>query len=278
MPLAPGTQLGRYEIREILGAGGMGEVYRAHDAGLQRQVAIKVLPEAFASDADRLRRFQQEALATATLNHPHIVAVYDVGTHEHGAFVVTELLEGRTLREVLNAGPLPVRKAVDYATQIASGLAAVHEKGIVHRDLKPENVFVTRDERVKILDFGIARVLGAAPLADSETVPANATMAGSILGTVGYMSPEQVRGESADHRADIFAFGVILYEMLTRRRAFQRDTAPETLAAILHDDPPSWTGDGTALSLRMMRLVQRCLEKAPHAPLPVRTRFDARAF
>src|SRR5262245_35932862 len=265
MPLPPGTRLGRYEIREILGAGGMGEVYRAVDASLQRDVAIKVLPEEFASDADRLRRFQQEALATATLNHPHVVAVYDVGAHERGAFVVTELLEGRTLRDVLAAGPLPLRKAIDYATQIANGLAAVHEKGIVHRDLKPENVFVTRDERVKILDFGIARVVRGATFADAETADATATMPGSILGTVGYMSPEQVRGEVADHRSDIFAFGVILYEMLTRRRAFQRETAPGTLAAILHDDPPEWTGDGTLASLRMMRLVRRCLEKSPGA-------------
>jgi hypothetical protein len=267
MPLPPGARLGRYEIVSPLGAGGMGEVYRAHDAGLKRDVAIKILPEEFAGDADRLRRFEQEALATAALNHPNILAVYDVGSHAGGAFVVSELLEGRTLREALAAGPLSLKKAVDYATQIASGLAAAHEKGIVHRDLKPENLFVTRDERVKILDFGIARVLRDSPMhGGAEAATAlTMTLPGAILGTVGYMAPEQVRGEVVDHRADIFSFGAVFYEMLTRRRAFQRETVPGTLAAILEDDPPAWTGDGTALSARALRLINRCLEKQPRA-------------
>ena len=245
----------------------MGEVYRAHDSGLKRDIAIKVLPEAFAADADRLRRFEQEALATAALNHPNIMAVYDVGTHAGRPYVVAELLDGRTLWDLLAAGPLPLKKAVDYAAQITSGLAAAHEKGIVHRDVKPANLFVTANERVKILDFGIARIVrDGAPDAGAESATAAApTLAGAVLGTVGYMAPEQVRGEAVDHRADIFSFGAVFYEMVARRRAFQRDTVSGTLAAILDDQPPTWTGDGTSLSVRVIRLINRCLEKQPRA-------------
>jgi eukaryotic-like serine/threonine-protein kinase len=262
MPLTPGTSLGRYRILALLGAGGMGEVYRAADTRLLRDVAIKVLPEAVANSPDRVRRFQQETLATAALSHPHVIAVYDAGVEGRIPYVVFELLDGRDLRQVMRAGSLTPRKALDYAAGIASGLAAVHEKGIVHRDLKPENVFVTRDGRVKILDFGIARLIDEAKaIADQATL----TAPGTMLGTAGYMSPEQVRGDAIDHRSDIFAFGAVLYEMLTGRRAFKRETAPETLSAILQDDPPMWTGDGTALLTRLMRLARRCVEKEPAA-------------
>jgi serine/threonine protein kinase len=259
MPLAPGSRLGRYQIQALLGSGGMGEVYRATDPQLKREVAIKVLPEAADLSPERLQRFRQEALATAALNHPHVVAVYDAGAEGAATYVVSELLEGRDLREILSAGPITPRKALRYALQIADGLAAVHEKGIVHRDLKPENLFVTRDDHVKILDFGIAR------LVEDETpgaAHATGTVAGTILGTVGYMSPEQMRGECVDHRSDIFAFGAVLYEMLTGRRAFGGHTAVDTLSAILHEEPPAWIGDGTALSNVLRRLTRRCLEKA----------------
>jgi len=262
MPLEPGSRLGRYEVQALLGAGGMGEVYRARDSQLRRDVAIKVLRELADAPPQRARRFEQEALATASLNHPHVVAVYDAGSDGATSYVVTELLDGSDLRHVLSAGPLRPRKALEYATQIASGLAAIHEKGIVHRDLKPENVFVTRDERVKILDLGLARLVEEAVAPDEATA---ATAPGAILGTAGYMSPEQIRGEVVDQRSDIFAFGAVLFELVAGRRAFSRDTAPETLAAILQADPPAWDGDGTALSVRLMRLARRCLEKAPLA-------------
>ena len=245
----------------------MGEVYRAHDPSLKRDVAIKIVAETLAADPDRLRRFEQEALATASLNHPNILAVYDVGAHGGNAYVVSELLDGRTLHDVLGGGVLPLRKAVDYAAQIASGLAAAHEKGIVHRDLKPANLFVTADERVKILDFGIARMMrdSAADAGGNAATAATMTVPGAVLGTVGYMAPEQVRGETVDHRADIFSFGAVFYEMVARRRAFQRDSVPGTLASILDDQPPAWTGDGTGLAARVMRLISRCLEKQPRA-------------
>src|SRR5271167_564235 len=208
MALTPGTILGQYEIRSPLGAGGMGEVYRAHDARLDREVAIKVLPEYLTSDLERLRRFEQEARAAAALNHPNILAVYQMATHEGVSYMVTELLEGETLRGRLRHEPMPLRKVIDYAVQIAHGLAAAHDKGIVHRDLKPENLFVTKDGRVKILDFGLAKLTqrqpesdGAAPTLTVGTDP------GLVMGTAGYMSPEQVRGQPVDHRTDIFAFG-----------------------------------------------------------------------
>ncbi len=245
MPLAAGTRLDSFEIVAPLGAGGMGEVYRARDPILKREVAIKVLPAYVAQDPERLRRFEQEAQAAAALNHPNILAVHRFGTFEGAPYMVSELLEGGTLGRQLSHGPLPVRKAIDYGVQIASGLAAAHEKGIVHRDLKPDNIFVTKDGRVKILDFGLAKLTEAksAP-ADGPTVTRQeGTEPGMVLGTVGYMSPEQVRGETADHRADIFAFGAILYEMLTGKRAFRKPTSTETMTAILNEDPPAHFAD-----------------------------------
>ena len=220
MNLTTGTRLGPYEIVAPLGAGGMGEVYRAHDSRLGRQVAVKVLPASFAADQERLRRFEQEARATGALNHPNILGVYDIGTYEGAPYVVSELLDGDTLRARIGNTPLPHRKAIDYATQIAKGLAAAHDKGIVHRDLKPDNVFVTRDGRVKILDFGLAKMTEPGVTVDAETALAHATpktSAGTVLGTVGYMSPEQVRGQSVAAPSDIFTLGCVLYEMVAGR-------------------------------------------------------------
>ena len=223
LALSAGTRLGVYEITAPIGAGGMGEVYRARDPRLGRDVAIKVLPSAFSADIDRLHRFEQEARAAAALNHPNILAVYDIGTDGGAPFIVSELLEGETLRERARGGPVAVRKATEYALQIARGLTAAHEKGITHRDLKPENVFVTRDNRVKILDFGLAKLTQDQPalatLSAAATVP-SPTHPGVVLGTVGYMAPEQVRGVPVDQRADLFAFGAILYELLSGVRAF----------------------------------------------------------
>ena len=237
----------------------MGEVYRAADPQLEREVAIKVLPEGAHLSAERLQRFRHEALATAALNHPHVMAVYDVGVEGTATYLVTELLAGRDLRQILSDGPIAERKALHYARQIADGLAAVHEKGIVHRDLKPENLFVTRDDHVKILDFGIARLVEDEPSGDTRT---SVTVRGTMLGTVGYMSPEQVRGERVDHRSDIFAFGAVLYEMLAGQRAFGRNTGADTLSAILHEEPPAWPGDSSPLSIVLRRLTRQCLEKS----------------
>jgi eukaryotic-like serine/threonine-protein kinase len=212
MTISPGTRLGPFDVVDLLGAGGMGAVYRAHDPRLRRDVAIKVLPAGFLGDPNRLRRFEQEALAVARLAHPNIVAIHDIGTHEGSPYIVTELLEGGTLREKMRFRTLPVRKAVEYAMQIGHGLAAAHERGIVHRDIKPENVFVTREGRVKILDFGIARLTDV----DEATATTAVTLTGlGGLGTAAYMSPEQARGARADHRADLFSLGVVLYEMLS---------------------------------------------------------------
>src|SRR3989454_11660206 len=237
MTIAAGTRLVPYEILAPLGAGGMGEVYRARDTRLGRDVAVKVLPSSFSADADRLRRFEQEACAAGALNHPNILVVYDVGTHDGSPYVVSELLEGETLRERMGGTAQPQRKAIDYALQVAHGLAAAHEKGIVHRDLKPENIFITRDGRAKILDFGIAKLTkrsaGPAVDRDAEVTGAFTTGAGVIMGTPGYMSPEQVRGEEANASWDIFAFGCVLYEMLTGNRAFHAASSVETLHAIL---------------------------------------------
>jgi Tol biopolymer transport system component len=262
MALSPGTKLGPYEIQCPLGAGGMGEVYRARDARLGRDVAIKVLPEALAKDADRLRRFEQEARTIAALNHPNILGIHDVGSHDGAPFLVSECLEGQTLREKLKLGPLPVRLAIEYAFGIAQGLGAAHEKGIVHRDLKPENAFVTRDGRVKVLDFGLAKLVR--PEENRETVmtlTSPATLPGIVMGTVGYMSPEQVRGEPSDARSDIFSFGAVLYEMLTGKRAFKRETSAETMSAVLREEPPELNETGWQGPSALQRILVRCLEK-----------------
>jgi Tol biopolymer transport system component len=245
-------------------------VYRARDTRLDRTVAIKVLPESFSSDPDRLRRFEQEARAVAALNHPNIMGIYDVGSEAGVHYLVSELLEGESLRDKLSEGALGARRAAEYALQVAHGLAAAHEKGIVHRDLKPENVFVARDGRVKILDFGLAKLTaaassggkGAAP-GDIMTSPGGETAAGIVLGTVEYMSPEQVRGQAVDHRSDIFALGAMLYEMLTGERAFHRETAAETMTAILKDDVPEFSDPGHRVPPGLERIVRRCLEKTP---------------
>src|SRR5262245_44588886 len=263
--LIRGQNIGAYKILALLAAGGMGVVYRAHDERLRRDVAIKVLPASFANDSDRLRRFEQEAHATSALNHPNILTIYDTGTHEGAPFIVAELLEGEELRAQLNEGALPVRTVIDYAQQIASGLAAAHAKGIVHRDLKPENLFVTKDGRVKILDFGLAKL--RPPQADGVDTNAptqkKITEPGVVMGTVGYMSPEQVRGQEADNRSDIFSFGVILYEMLSCRRAFIGESAVEVMNAILKEDPPDLTAINTLVPQGLERLIRRCLEKKP---------------
>ena len=264
MPLDPGTKLGPYEIQSPLGAGGMGEVYRAKDTRLGRDVAIKVLPEKLARDAERLQRFETEARVIAALNHPNILSIHDIGTYEGAPYLVSECLEGQTLRMELSGSALPVRRVVDYGTQIAQGLAAAHDKGIVHRDLKPENVFVTRDGRVKILDFGVAKLVRPEASSDEgATMDAGPTSTGIVLGTVGYMSPEQVRGEPADARSDIFELGTILYEMLFGQRAFRRDTSAETMTAILKEDPPELSLTGKTISPALERIVRRCLEKKP---------------
>jgi len=267
MSLALGTKLGPYEILSAIGAGGMGEVYRARDTRLGRDVALKVLPASFSRDPDRLRRFEQEARAVAALNHPNIIGIYDIGdgsaTQGGAPYIVSELLEGSSLRDVLDKSPLSSRKASDYAAQIAQGLAAAHEKGIVHRDLKPENIFVTKEGRVKILDFGLAKQAPAAADASGATVTSSPTEAGTVMGTAGYMAPEQVRGMAVDSRTDIFAFGSVLYEMISGQRAFRRDTAAETMTAILKEDPPEIVDLAHPVSPGLERIVRRCLEKQP---------------
>src|SRR5579885_2986543 len=232
MPLLPGTQLGPYEILSPIGAGGMGEVYRAHDSRLGRDVALKVLPDAFVREDDRLRRFEQEARAVAALNHPNILALFDTGQYNGSPFLVSELLEGDTLRIVLDRGALSQRKALDYGVQIAHGLAAAHDKGIVHRDLKPDNIFLTKDGRIKILDFGVAKLVQRSDVDQEAATLTHQTAAGVVLGTASYMAPEQVRGEPVDARTDIFSFGAVLYEMLSGMRAFRRDTPVETMTAV----------------------------------------------
>ena len=264
MPLSVGTKLDGYEILGLLGAGGMGEVYRAFDPLLKREVAIKVLPSSVAHDFDRLRRFELEAQATAALDHPNILPIYRFGVFQGSPYLVSALLEGSTLRQVLAEGSLPVRKAMDTSVQIARGLAAAHEKGIVHRDLKPENIFTTKSGLSKILDFGLAKLMQPPTESDGNLPTLTiGTDPGMVAGTAGYMAPEQVRGQAVDHRTDIFAFGAILFEMISGRRAFHRSTAAETMTAILHEDPPAVSQLVQSVPPGLQRVMQRCLEKNP---------------
>jgi eukaryotic-like serine/threonine-protein kinase len=264
MALTSGTKLGPYEIQSSIGAGGMGEVYRARDARLNRDVAIKILPASFSSDPERLQRFAQESRAAAALNHPNILSIFDIGEDRGAPYVVSELLEGETLRDRLRSGALSSRKAIDYGRQIASGLAAAHDKGIVHRDLKPENIFVTNDGRVKILDFGLAKLTQPdTDLSGDAPTQQVGTESGVVMGTVGYMSPEQVRGKPADWRTDIFSFGAVLYEMLSGKRAFHGDSAVDTMSAILKEEPPDLTETNRNVSPALERIVRHCLEKNP---------------
>jgi Tol biopolymer transport system component len=267
MTIVTGTKLGRYEIRSQLGAGGMGEVYRARDTELGRDVAVKVLPPSFSADLDRLHRFQQEACAAGALNHPNILSIYDVGKHDGSPYVVSELLEGETLRKRIAGSPLAQRRAIDYALQIAHGLAAAHEKGIIHRDLKPDNIFITNDGRVKILDFGLAKLIQLDGNQAQTEIPTRRvdTDPGVVMGTVGYMSPEQLKGRAVDQRTDIFSFGAILYEMLSGRRAFHGESAAETMSAILKEDPPELSDTNKTVSPALERLVSHCLEKNSEA-------------
>jgi Tol biopolymer transport system component/predicted Ser/Thr protein kinase len=266
MSLKAGFRLGPYEILAPVGAGGMGEVYRARDTRLERIVALKILPAAFGKDKDRLRRFEQEARLLSALNHPSIVAIYDIGTQDGTPYLVSEFIEGLSLRQRLDAGPLSNRRAADYALQIARAMAAAHDRGVVHRDIKPENILIMQDGRVKLLDFGLAKEKDASMSVaiDAPTrTAAVQTQPGVVMGTVGYMSPEQVRGAQADYRTDIFSFGAVLYEMVSGRRAFQRDSAVETMNAILKEDPPDFTESPAGTSPGMERIIRRCLEKAP---------------
>jgi serine/threonine protein kinase len=273
----PGTRIGPYEVTISIGAGGMGEVFRARDTRLNRDVAIKVLPKDFVADADRLRRFEQEAKMLAALNHPNVLTIHDAGVHEGAPYLVSELLEGRTLREEMNRGALPVRKATEYALHIGHGLAAAHGRGVIHRDLKPENVFITKDGRVKILDFGLGKLRAnpkseipnstsavAATIRIDADAMINTTEPGVVLGTPAYMSPEQVRGEPADHRADIFAFGAVLYEMVTGTRAFRRETPIASMNAVLNEELPELSKNNADIPPALERILRHCLEKRPN--------------
>jgi serine/threonine protein kinase len=255
-PLA-GTQIGPYMVDGLVGRGGMGEVYRARDARLGRDVALKVLPSSYSLDRERLRRFEQEARAAGMLNHPNVLAVYDVGTHDGSPYLVSELLEGETLRDRLGDAPLDARTALAYAIQVVRGLTAAHERGIVHRDLKPENLFVTRDGRVKILDFGVAKLLALDASASLQTA------SGVVVGTASYMSPEQAQGLRVDQRSDVFSFGAILYEMLAGRKAFGRPTPGETMGAIVEDEAPSLADAGAVVPPALEELLRTCLAKDP---------------
>ena len=263
MPLVVGQRLGRYEVIAPLGTGGMGEVYRARDTRLERDVAIKILPESVARDPERLARFDREAKSVAALSHPNILALHDAGTEGGMSFAVMELLEGETLRARIGHGPLPIRRAIDTTIQIARGLAAAHAKGLVHRDLKPENVFLVVDGQVKILDFGLAKAVTPALASSAEATATDvaATDPGTVLGTVGYMAPEQVRGQDVDGRSDLFALGAVLFEMVSGQRAFKRDTAAETLTAILREDPPELPAPTLAQAPALDHIIRHCLEK-----------------
>jgi serine/threonine protein kinase len=264
MALTCGARLGPYEVMEPLGSGGMGEVYRARDPRLGRDVAVKLVTTDGTTSPDRLRRFETEARAVARLSHPNVVTVFDVGTHGGQPYLVLELLEGETLRGALRGGGLSVREAVERGLGVARGLGAAHERGIVHRDLKPENVFVTVDGRVKVLDFGLAKLREPVDESGRESPTESAqTRPGTLVGTVGYMSPEQVRGQSPDARSDVFALGAVLYEMLSGRRAFEGETPVDTLSAILHRDPPEIASSGGPPPPGLERVVRRCLEKDP---------------
>jgi len=257
-----GSRLGPYEIVAPLGAGGMGHVYRARDDRLGRDIAIKVLPDDVVPDADTLKRFEREARAVAALNHPNILAIHDVGNADGVVYIVTELLEGTTLRERLQGGALAPRRALDYAIQMAHGLGAAHERGVVHRDLKPENLFITRDGRLKILDFGVAQIEGRTTGQRTQATVA-VTQPGMVVGTPGYMSPEQITGEGATTRSDLFAFGLVVYEMLSGTQPFKRSTAPESLSALLRDDPVPLTHNVPGVPTALARIIERCLEKRP---------------
>jgi eukaryotic-like serine/threonine-protein kinase len=261
MPLSAGTRLGPYEILAPIGAGGMGEVYRARDTRLNREVAIKVLPEHLAKDPDALARFRREAMAVAALAHPNILVLYDVGSEQEVQYAVTELLEGETLRERLSGGPLPWRKVAELGSAIAEGLAAAHSKGIVHQDMKPANIFLTSDGRVKILDFGLAQMRSAPSQTEDTATLTEASPA--VMGTIGYMSPGQVRGEKVEAASDIFSLGCVLYEMVTGRRAFGGKSASDTMAAILKDEPPAVADSGHSSSPDLDRVIERCLAKNP---------------
>src|SRR5260221_2096772 len=265
-PISPNTTIAQYTIVSKIGEGGMGVVWRARDSKLGRDVAIKVLPASLSENTDRLNRFEQEAQADGALNHPNILVIHHIGTHNGAPYIVSELLEGETLRDRMAGAPLPQRKALDYALQIARGLAAAHEKGIVHRDIKPDNIFITDDGRVKILDFGLAKLTSATDGTQSQTeVPTRKvnTDPGTVMGTMGYMSPEQLKGHPADHRSDIFSFGAILYEMLSGKRAFRGDSLAETMSAILREDPPDLSETNKTVSPALERVVHHCLEKNP---------------
>src|ERR1017187_9187078 len=264
MALTSGTKLGPYEIVAPVGAGGMGEVYRARDTRLDREVAIKVLPAAFSADSDRLHRFEKEARSASALNHPNIITIHELGQDGSTHYIAMELVEGKTLRELLLSGSLSMRKAIEIAAQVADGLTKAHEAGIAHRDLKPENLMVSHDGFVKILDFGLAKLASSGGgRSDIYNLSTSQTPAGLVLGTVGYMSPEQVSGDGLDFRSDQFSLGLVLYEMGTGKRAFQRSTAAETLVAVLREPPEPIARQSRDAPAPLCWVIERCLAKEP---------------